>query len=258
MSQTVCHMNLPIAFEHADFELEARNLAKRWQTYVRFQEMAPDDEKPYLLVSDNGLSLVRSGLSLRGDFSTLIPRIKPNRLNSELIVRAARLRSHDDAQLAVDATAGLGEDAFLLAASGFEAHLYERNPVIAALLEDALDRALQDDRLAPIAKRMKAFSSDSIEALPSYQGLASIVLLDPMFPPRTKSASVKKKFQLLHDIESPCHDEDELMGAALAANPTRIIVKRPLKGPYLAGVKPHHSLSGKAIRYDCIEPASLA
>ena len=42
-----------------------------------------------------------------------------------------------------------------------------------------------------------------------------------------------------------------LREAAIAANPTRIIVKRPLKGPYLAGRKPSYSLTGKAIRYDC-------
>jgi 16S rRNA (guanine1516-N2)-methyltransferase len=42
------------------------------------------------------------------------------------------------------------------------------------------------------------------------------------------------------------------MDAARAAGPRRIVVKRPLKGPFLADVKPSYSLKGKAVRYDCI------
>ncbi|MBO4795630.1 MAG: class I SAM-dependent methyltransferase, partial [Clostridia bacterium] len=38
--------------------------------------------------------------------------------------------------------------------------------------------------------------------------------------------------------------------AAFAARPRRIIVKRPPKGPYLAGRRPDHSLTGKAVRFD--------
>ena len=76
--------------------------------------------------------------------------------------------------------------------------------------------------------------------------------LDPMFPGRTKSAAVKKKFQLLHRLEMPCQDEKALLDAALGARPRKIVIKRPIKGPYLAGVKPSYELCGKAVRYDCI------
>ena len=37
----------------------------------------------------------------------------------------------------------------------------------------------------------------------------------------------------------------------------KILVKRPLKGPWLAGVKPAYSLSGKAVRIDVLLPASM-
>ena len=73
-----------------------------------------------------------------------------------------------------------------------------------------------------------------------------------MFPERTKSGLVKKKFQLLHRLEAPADDEEALLAAAIAARPQRIVIKRPLKGPYLAGRKPSYTLSGKKIRYDCI------
>jgi 16S rRNA (guanine1516-N2)-methyltransferase len=72
-----------------------------------------------------------------------------------------------------------------------------------------------------------------------------------MFPARQKSGLIKKKFQLLQQLEQPCTDEVELLNVALEAKPRKIVIKRPAKGPYLAEIKPHYSISGKAIRYDC-------
>ena len=72
-----------------------------------------------------------------------------------------------------------------------------------------------------------------------------------MFPERQKSGLVKKKFQLIHYLEAPAENEEALMQAAIDARPFKIVVKRPAKGPYLAGLKPSYSLDGKAIRYDC-------
>ena len=92
---------------------------------------------------------------------------------------------------------------------------------------------------------------DSLPALRRCSEPPDVILLDPMFPERKKSGLIKKKFQLLQQLEQPCSDEEELMETALAARPRKIIVKRPLKGPWLAGRKPHYSLKGKAIRYDC-------
>ncbi|NHW59468.1 class I SAM-dependent methyltransferase, partial [Escherichia coli] len=44
----------------------------------------------------------------------------------------------------VDATAGLGRDAFVLASIGCKVRMVERHPVVAALLEDGLKRAYLD------------------------------------------------------------------------------------------------------------------
>ena len=45
--------------------------------------------------------------------------------------------------------------------------------------------------------------------------------------------------------------EEELLCAAVNLRPHKIVIKRPLKGAFLAGRKPDYSLAGKAIRYDC-------
>ena len=78
--------------------------------------------------------------------------------------------------------------------------------------------------------------------------------LDPMYPERRKSAAVGKKFQLLHELERPCANPEELLDAALAVHPRKVVVKRPVKGPYLADAKPSYSLAGKAVRFDVIVP----
>ena len=201
----------------------------------------------------DGLALAGGGMVLRADFSALLPRLRPDRLGRELLVRAARVRGVE-APTAVDATAGLGEDSLLLAAAGFTVTMFEKDPVIAALLRDALERAAANPELAPVAARMTLVEGDSVAGLRDLGFSPDVVFLDPMFPERTKSAAVKKKFQLLHHLERPCEDEARLLDAARAARPRKIVVKRPPKGPWLAGAKPSHSLAGKAVRYDVLVP----
>ena len=117
------------------------------------------DEKGLFLSSEEGLVL-------RGDFSEMGKRLKHHNLSGELIVKAAKIRGQEKIRV-LDATAGLGEDSFLLAGAGFTVDLYERDPVIAALLSDALERALHDDDTAvrEAAARMHLHEGDSIEAM---------------------------------------------------------------------------------------------
>lgn len=262
-----------------------------------------------LRLDERGLALVGGGMELLPDFAEMLPRLRADRLGRELLVRAARVKGAA-APTCIDATAGLGEDSLLLAAAGFEVTLCEADPVIAALLADAVRRAAGDSRLAGIVSRMHVHEGDSVallDALGARDGFApepglaacepdaasgtpvpgvasvapaparnpgpivlahnsaaltaslaspDVVYLDPMFPARSKSAAVKKKFQLLHRLESPCANEDVLMAAALAARPRKVVVKRPIKAPALAGVRPSYSLSGKAVRFDVIVPPS--
>lgn len=221
-------------------------------------ELAGSDEAcaASLQRDERGLALVGGGMELRGDFSQLLPRVRKGRLASELLVRAAKVRGYTE-PWAIDATAGLGEDSFLLAAAGFRVSMYESDPIIAALARDAITRAQADPELADIARRMELFEEDSIEAMTHLGDTPDVIYLDPMFPERRKSAAVKKKFQLIHHLEAPCQNEGALLAAAISACPRKVVVKRPAKGPHLAGVKPSHSLAGKAVRYDVIIPASI-
>lgn len=200
---------------------------------------------------DSGLFLTDGSLSIKADFTEMLPRLKQSNLQREMLVKAARIKGQDMPQTLVDATAGFGEDSLILAAAGFEVRLYEFDEVIAVLLEDAMERAKDIPELRDAVSRMTLVCDDSTKALKKLDYKPDIVLLDPMFPARQKSALIKKKFQLLQKLESPCSTEVELLEAAKAAEPKRIVIKRPLKGPYLADQKPAYSLEGKAIRYDC-------
>ncbi len=193
-------------------------------------------------------------MGLRGDFTRMLPRLRQGRLQQELLVRAARMRGVDE-PTAVDCTAGLGEDSLLLAAAGFRVTLFERDETIAALLADAMERAAAEPQLEEAVGRMTLVGGDSIAGLTELGFAPDVVYLDPMFPARTKSAAVKKKFQLLHHLEQPCEEEEALVAAALAAGPRKVVIKRPAKGPQLAGMKPSYSIAGKAVRYDVLVPA---
>ncbi|MBB3062243.1 class I SAM-dependent methyltransferase [Microbulbifer rhizosphaerae] len=157
----------------------------------------------------------------------------------------------------VDATAGLGRDAFVLASLGCKVHMLERNPVVRALLRDGLERlqnaALEDVELAPIAQRLGLEESD-VSARDWLQDQAPesipVVYLDPMFPERGKSAGVKKEMAAFHQLVGSDEDADGLLEPALAACYYRTVVKRPRLAPCLAGRKPALSLEGKSGRFD--------
>ncbi len=202
-----------------------------------------------LCFDSSGVSLAGFGLRYQGDFEGMLHRVSDGRLLHEMLVRAAKTDIRG--LKAVDATAGMGEDSFLLAAYGYEVTLYEQNPVVAALLKDALRRAKRNPALKEIVGRMNLVQGDSISALEKQVDPIDVIYLDPMFPERQKSGLINKKLQLIQKLEPPCSTETELFSAAMQAKPGKIIVKRPLKAPCLAGLAPSYSLNGKAIRYDC-------
>lgn len=198
-----------------------------------------------------GLTLTDGELSIMVDFREMLSRLKQSNLQREMLVKAARIKGQPMPQTLIDATAGFGEDSLILAAAGFQVQLYEFDEVIAVLLKDGMERAMEIPELKEAVGRMKLVCGDSTEGMRKLDFKPDIVLLDPMFPARQKSALIKKKFQLIQRLESPCSTEEQLLDAAVAADPKRIVIKRPLKGPYLADRKPSYSLEGKAIRYDC-------
>ena len=158
----------------------------------------------------------------------------------------------------LDATAGLGRDAFVLATLGCRMELIERQPLIAALLEDGLQRAALDAEVAPIVARMRLHSADAITLLRNWTGeIPQVIYLDPMFPHRDKSALVKKEMRLFRPLVGADLDAPALLEAALALASHRVVVKRARKAPAVEGCKPGYALEGKSSRYDIYPKKSL-
>lgn len=153
----------------------------------------------------------------------------------------------------MDATGGWGDDALVMAAHGCEVHLVERNPVVAALLHDGLRRAAGHPDTEQIVRRIRLITGNSLDVMRQFRQAGrrvDVVYLDPMFPVRRKSAKVKKKLQMLQLLIGPEEDGDSLLPAALQTAQGRVVVKRPLPAPFLAGIRPSHSYRGRTTRFD--------
>ncbi|MCG8382520.1 MAG: class I SAM-dependent methyltransferase [Gammaproteobacteria bacterium] len=146
----------------------------------------------------------------------------------------------------VDATAGLGSDAFVIACLGCRVLMIERNPVLSALLDQAVKHA------SNTVQNLSLCHGDALNILPqlSTQEPPHIVYLDPMFPQRTKSALVKKDMQILQALLGETTDQTHLLNLARAVATERVVVKRPTKALPLAKKTPTFSINGKTIRYD--------
>ena len=150
----------------------------------------------------------------------------------------------------IDATAGLGRDAFLLASLGSHVTLIERSDVMHALLQDGLAAARNAGGLhAEIASRMTLIHGDAIALLPSMK--PEVILVDPMHPPRQKSALVKADLRAIRDIVGTDEDQLTLIHTALATASKRVVLKWPAKASALDGLKPcSHQIMGKTVRFD--------
>lgn len=149
----------------------------------------------------------------------------------------------------VDATAGLGRDAFVMASAGIQVTMIEQHPVVHALLADGLRRALEHDSTRDVARRLTLVQGNAVDQL-SLQKHVDLVYLDPMYPHREKSAAVKKEMQLFQQLLGEPPDTNSLLWAAREAAERRVVVKRPVKGGYLADTKPSYNIKGRSTRFD--------
>lgn len=150
----------------------------------------------------------------------------------------------------VDATAGLGRDAFLLASLGATVTLIERSPEMHRLLKEGMARAaLAGGEVAEVIARMTLLLGDARDLLPTLS--PDVVLIDPMHPPRKKSALVKSEMRLIREIVGTDEDAIELMKIALATAGKRVVLKWPQRADSMEGIgPPSHQITGKSTRYD--------
>ncbi len=175
---------------------------------------------------------------------------RANRRN-ELLARAINISPKEN-PLIVDATAGLGRDSFILATLGYEVILLERSPELYTLLADALNRAKTNPDTAPIIERMTLIHTDAKEWLVAkkYPRQPDVIYLDPMFPERKKSASVKKEMLILQELLGTDSDSAMLFEVAIDCAKRRVVVKRPRLAENITARAPDYTLKGNSSRFD--------
>lgn len=181
------------------------------------------------------------------DFSNIDLRTGPGNLSrKQPLGRAIGQKAHT----VIDATAGMGHDAFLLACMGYHVLAIERSPLIAALLADGLRRALEDDHIRQVlSDRLTLKHADALEILQQPDITADVVYIDPMFPPKRKSSALpKKELQLLRIAVGNDPDASQLLDIARRVARQRVVVKRSPHAPPLD--KPSTSIRSKLVRYD--------
>lgn len=210
----------------------ADELGVRWLGVVKPKQVR---EFPVLLyMDDEGLALQLTGKGapgpVRAEFVTgkMGYRREHGGGTGQLVARAVGLQKTRAQLHVLDATAGLGQDAFVLASLGCRLTLLERNPVIHALLADGLARAVLNIDCAPLVAQMQLEAGSSIDWLENAgREAADVVYLDPMFPHRDKAALVKKEMQVFRQVVGDDDDSEQLLAAALACASYRVVVKRP-------------------------------
>jgi len=184
-------------------------------------------------------------------------RLRSNDARSHALLKATGVSAGRPLRV-IDATAGLGRDAFLLASMGASVTLIERAPAVHALLARGLATARgASAELAAIVSRMTLIHGDARALLP---GLAAdVVMVDPMHPERKKTALVKQEMRLLRQLVGDDPDVAELMQAALASHCKRVVLKWPLRAEPMPGLrKPSWQFAGKTVRYDVFAIAPAA
>jgi 16S rRNA (guanine1516-N2)-methyltransferase len=143
----------------------------------------------------------------------------------------------------IDATAGFGRDALVLAQLGVRVHAIERVPVLAAILADMLADS-------PLQERLSVECGNASEVLRKLtpEQRPDVVYLDPMFEVRRK-AEVQKPAQILRRLAACTTDVDALLDVALLAARERVVIKRH---PHMQPVRPGASsvIQGGRVRFD--------
>ena len=207
-----------------------------------------DTEGLLLVVGEASAWLELSGVKVTVNFDSAAMQHRRKGGHNEMLGRAVGLKA-DRKPLIWDATGGLGRDAFVLADLGCEVTLCERVPVLAWLLDQAVQAAAVSgvDQVRAAAARMSVLAGDS-KMLRAPAG--AVIYLDPMFPERKKAAAVKKEAAMLQHLADQTDDSESLWQWAWDQPVERVVVKRPLRAPILGHIRPAHTLKGKSVRFD--------
>lgn len=229
---------------------ECDELQSKAQTVAQELGFRLDKDAEYCLyLSTEFLALKISRFSLlHADFAAKTWSKRKAEGKKQGIVRACK---PTPGMKIIDATAGWGKDAAILASFGTEVLLLERNPVMAALLADALQRQTAEDKHQLHMALLNTSAHSYLNDLKP-NDYPDVIYIDPMHPERSKSALVKKEMQALQQMIGADDDVLELIQCAVQRVKQRVVVKWPQKSKALLPASA--SIEGKTIRFDIYFP----
>jgi len=179
----------------------------------------------------------------------ILHRLKYGKGRGQNLAKAVGMKSNKNRTI-VDATAGLGYDAFILASLGAKVTLIERSKIMHNLLQEGISEAKSfGGEISRIISRMNLIFGDSKFILPDL--LPEVILIDTMYKDRKKTALVKNDMRLVRDIVGSDPDYIELIDVALNQASNRVVIKQPRYADQIDNIKPYsHQILGKTIRYD--------
>ena len=196
------------------------------------------------LLSDKLVLLSENFSPMFVDFSPTAWRDRREAGKSQGLVRACKPQK---GLRIIDATAGWGSDAAILASFGADVVMIERQPVMAALLEDGLRRMRSETTQMLTLSLVKQDAKEHLKQLMP-QDYPDVIYIDPMHPLRKKSALVKKEMQVLQQTIGADEDAGELLALALTRARQKVVVKWPQRlAPLQASSL---SFGGKTVRFD--------
>ncbi len=117
---------------------------------------------------------------------------------------------------------------------------------VAAVLKDGIRRALLEESIASVFKRIQVIEADAKEYLLKLESQPDVIYIDPMFDKPKKTAKSPKNMQLLQELlgEPNQQDLEKLFDVAMTVAKERVVVKQPLKGRALkASRRPRSKVS---------------
>ncbi|WP_201543961.1 class I SAM-dependent methyltransferase [Psychrobacter sp. H7-1] len=260
LQQLIVEAKLPLSIEAVASEQKLTQKIRK--------QLSQQYQQPLLVIDDKQqLTLLTNGVSVSPEWNSLQRRVVSAGRKSELLLQATKLTA---SSRVLDATAGFGHDSLILASSGAQLTLLERNPLMVLLLKYEQQMMAKQPNWQKLMARLHIVCAESTEYMqpaPTACDLQAqtishafdVIYLDPMFPENSyahssKGAKVGKHMQALHQIAEPpsLKEEQALLSLALSfvAPGGRVVVKRPIQAPVFASQAANESWQNDVVRFD--------
>ncbi|UNK05896.1 class I SAM-dependent methyltransferase [Psychrobacter raelei] len=260
LQQLIVEAKLPLSIEAVASEQKLTQKIRK--------QLSQQYQQPLLVIDDKQqLTLLTNGVSVSPEWNSLQRRVVSAGRKSELLLQATKLTA---SSRVLDATAGFGHDSLILASSGAQLTLLERNPLMVLLLKYEQQMMAKQPNWQKLMARLHIVCAESTEYMqpaPTACDLQAqtishafdVIYLDPMFPESSyahssKGAKVGKHMQALHQIAEPpsLKEEQALLSLALSfvAPGGRVVVKRPIQAPVFASQAANESWQNDVVRFD--------